>query len=936
MKIYSLFLFIAAYFLFLPAWAIAQVTSDGILNTVVNSTDDRNFTIEDGDRAGNNLFHSFEDFSVPNNGSATFDNPAEIERIISRVTGGNISTIEGLIQANGSADLLLVNPAGMIFGENASLNLGGSFLGSTASSILFEEGEFSATNLTQPPLLTINVPIGLGFGNNPGDIINRSNFGLTRTAIDEEINPAFAGTEFTILNSDGLQVQPGKNIALVGGNVILEDAGAITAPGGRVELGGLVEAGEITIDDRGSLVFPPGIARGDVSLTEQARVKVAAGGGGAIAINAANLTILEQSELYGGIAEDLGSAEARAGDITIDATESVKIVGSGGVGAEPSNPENSFALIFNDYDTAIRNVVGFRPNQEDLGLPNLGRNPKPTSTARGNAGAIAIETKRLEISDRGSLTAKVYGRGNTGNIDLNAEQIVIARGDLLNQVISGTGNTGDINITTDNLRITGSAIDVDGDASFVLTDTRSRGDSGNINITAANKIEIDKVSLLQTQTLAEGRGDAGDINITTNEFDAEGGVIQADNIGSGKTGNISIEVAGDINFDTITLNTRLANTGAEGGGNITVEAANLSIIEDSSVQRISQILSDTQGQGDAGDIFFIADNKIEIEDTIIKAQADENTTGNGGNIAIASDSFILSDDSELSTQTLGQGNAGNLNISSPEFRVTSGASINLNATGTGEAGSLRIDARDITLDLGSLTAETRVGDRGNITLSNADTLLLRNNSQITTNAFESATGGDITIAADGIIALDNSDITANAFEGQGGEIQITTQGIFSDLNSQITAASELGIDGTVTFNTPDVDPTAGIFELPEVSVDAENVLAQDLCRLEGDRIAKGSSFVITGKGGLVPTSAGSLDNRDRLVDWASREDVEVSDSGAVGIRQREKKQAEQDYPQVRQAKGLLVGEDGGTWLTANAPGAAVSNSSMKHPDCSSK
>ena len=116
--------------------ATAQVIPDGTTNTTVDA-EGNNITINDGDRAGNNLFHSFQDFSVPDGGSALFNNEQAIENIFSRVTGGNISNINGALGANGSANLFLVNPAGIIFGENASLSVGGSFYGTSADSILF-------------------------------------------------------------------------------------------------------------------------------------------------------------------------------------------------------------------------------------------------------------------------------------------------------------------------------------------------------------------------------------------------------------------------------------------------------------------------------------------------------------------------------------------------------------------------------------------------------------------------------------------------------------------------------------------------------------------------------------------------------------------------------------------------------------------------------
>ncbi|WP_413201443.1 filamentous hemagglutinin N-terminal domain-containing protein, partial [Nostoc piscinale] len=118
--------------------AQAQVIQDGTLNTDVSGTN--NYTINGGRVIGNNLFHSFQQFSIPTGGSATFNTTSGIQNIFSRVTGGNISNIDGRINASGSANLFLLNPAGIIFGKNASLNIGGSFVATTANSIKFADG----------------------------------------------------------------------------------------------------------------------------------------------------------------------------------------------------------------------------------------------------------------------------------------------------------------------------------------------------------------------------------------------------------------------------------------------------------------------------------------------------------------------------------------------------------------------------------------------------------------------------------------------------------------------------------------------------------------------------------------------------------------------------------------------------------------------------
>ncbi|WZI66583.1 MAG: filamentous hemagglutinin N-terminal domain-containing protein [Gloeotrichia echinulata IR180] len=152
-----------------------QLTPFGTTNTIVNPNGN-NFTILNGIEKGNNLFHSFSNFSVPNGGSASFDliNTPNIRTIFSRVTGGKVSDINGLLQTlNGNypVSLFLMNPAGIMFGKNAALNIGGSFVGTTANSIKFSDGtEFSAVNTATPPLLTMSVPIGLQLGSSVGQI----------------------------------------------------------------------------------------------------------------------------------------------------------------------------------------------------------------------------------------------------------------------------------------------------------------------------------------------------------------------------------------------------------------------------------------------------------------------------------------------------------------------------------------------------------------------------------------------------------------------------------------------------------------------------------------------------------------------------------------------------------------------------------------------
>ena len=187
------FLWFPAIEVWRPIYGLAQVVPDGTLNTTVAPAPPQQgngnvFLIQGGTSAGNNLFHSFDRFSLPTGTGAFFDNALEIRNIFSRVTGGELSNIDGFIRANGAANLFLLNPNGIVFGPNASLELGGSFLATSADSIVFEDGTFfSATNTQGQPLLTVSVPVGLQFGNAPGDIVNQSQF------LGSEPPPGFGG-----------------------------------------------------------------------------------------------------------------------------------------------------------------------------------------------------------------------------------------------------------------------------------------------------------------------------------------------------------------------------------------------------------------------------------------------------------------------------------------------------------------------------------------------------------------------------------------------------------------------------------------------------------------------------------------------------------------------------------------------------------------------
>ena len=258
--------------------------------------------IEGGARRGGNLFHSFEQFDVPEGRDAYFGNPADVRNIFSRVTSADRSEIFGTLGVlNGNANLFFMNPNGILFGPNASLDLGGSFAATMANAMQFENlGFFSATNPEVPsPLLTIN-PSAFLFNQVPvGAIINRS----SASAGDERF---------------GLRVPDGENFLFLGGDVRMR-GGALNASGGRVEIGAIAEPGIVQLNLNGSLSLPNGIARSDFSLLGGG-IEVR-GSGGTVIIATRNIRVIGSLILAGLAKSDRGSA----GNIRLDATGMVNI-----------------------------------------------------------------------------------------------------------------------------------------------------------------------------------------------------------------------------------------------------------------------------------------------------------------------------------------------------------------------------------------------------------------------------------------------------------------------------------------------------------------------------------------------------------------------------------------------------------------------------------
>jgi filamentous hemagglutinin family protein len=722
--------------------SLAQVIPDQSLNTLVTQSGS-DFAITGGSQSGSNLFHSFASFSIPTGTSATFSTHPGIARIFSRVTGGDRSTLDGLLQS--PVTLFLLNPNGILFGPNASLNLNGPLIATTATAVKFQDG--TTFNTTDPtPLLSISTPIGLQLG--PASAIQIDHSTLTLPAL-----------------------------TLLSGN-LTQTGGTIDTGGGPITLAAVQSSSLVSLTPEGQLGFTGVTDFGDILFSDRAYMKSNGDAGGAIALTGRNIRVTDYS-----IIESVTLGGSDGNPFTINASANLEITG-----VQPDGSEFSYVQTYTD----------------------------PTST--GKSGDLFVTAPNI-LLDGTTLTSATISSGKAGNLSLNAQHLTLRQGAQIGTFTFASGDAGDLNATvTESIDIAGTyltylpAENLTRTFSSGLYTNQERGASGNGgNLTVkTNQLWIaDGGRITAAIDPAALGGNAGDIFITARDILIDG--VTVDEVGaySGLLANVPAGTSGTSGLIKIqTDRLRLLN-----GGQLSV--ANL-------------------GSGNAGNL-EITSGQLEIA-------------------GASADGLIPS---RISATSASEFSAGSVYVKAGDVQLSDRATIVVSSLGTGNAGNLNLTADRLSLSNGQIQSNVRSGNQGNITLNIANLTLLRDRSQITTNATDNASGGNIKINSPLIIGLNNSDIIANAIQGRGGNIEITAQSILGlkyrlspTPKSDITASSEFGLNGTVEIKDIGLDPNSGLNQLPTEPIDPSRQIAQD-CRIQKSR------FIRTGRGGLPnnPTAA---------------------------------------------------------------------------------
>ncbi len=852
---------------------------------------------------GSNLFHSFVTFDLSSAESATFTGPGSISNVLGRVTGGSVSNIDGAINMQiPGANLYLVNPSGIVFGPNATLNLSGSFHASTAAAIrLGENGSFDATNSGNSVLVSAP-PSAFGFLDQPGAIS---------------------------VNQSVLTVPKGKTLSLVAGNVTITGAP-------RVKQGVIVHPGESGFNCGASCLQAPG---GRIQIASaSANTDVPTDLSSADITNFGSNVSIENNYLIDVSDEKAGSVVIRGGAFTINTSEfradSNGVANATAVAVDVATSgtvQFSNTVVGTRIDGAVKSgaIIIDAETIELLKGTRL-ESGSCNGCSGGTGGKIVLKAKHrlaLQGVDHNGAGVKVTNNTksgkNAGNITLTAGVEIKADGATVSSVTESSGNAGDLLLASKRIQIeNNSRINSNtgiggggqgsggngsggngsggngsggngsggngsggngsggngsggngsggngsgGNGSGGGGSGQADGNGGSLLIRAEESITLQQD--VKVGTNSNSSGNAGNVLLEAPRVEILDGSRVGSNVdASGDSGNITITATDSLILagtngnqnpnknrgSRITVGSRSTATGNAGSINIT--ATNITLDDG------ARVTSSTSGAGEGGSLNILADNSITLRGSRLDGlgssiqaateieESEASDIGvprdaNAGTIFIRTGSLNLEPGTEIRTNTSLPGQGGQIEINAAEINM-SGADILSTSTGdgSGDAGNIDIVAdNNLNMTNSFIATSAAQADGGNIKLTVSDTLYLLNSNITAKVQGGVGDGGNINI--DPIfVVLDNSDITAGAVGGNGGNIQIVSDFFLATPDSTVSATSALAIDGVVDIQSPDEEITSALSALPVDYLDVSALLRSRCGVRHVDHV---SSFVVSG------------------------------------------------------------------------------------------
>ncbi|MDB5318632.1 MAG: filamentous hemagglutinin family N-terminal domain protein [Phycisphaerales bacterium] len=798
-----------------------------------------------GQVRGGNLFHSFAQFDVADGGSATFSGGSSIHNVLARVTGGAASQINGRLACDiDGANVYLINPAGIVFGANGSLDVRGSFVATTADSVGLKDGGRFVANPARAGVLTSAAPAAFGF--------------LKRTGPGPVIR----------FDGGALAVPDGKAISFVAGGIEIS-AGELTAVDGRVNLiappaGATVSMDPSSLD--GAITMNHAAGRGPITISTGSFIDVSGDVGGRISMQGGAVFMTDGATLY---SNTTGAGPGRGIDVSVD---SLRMTAGGSIEADSSSAGRGGAVVVratgavdvDDADTG--RVTGITTHALDVGLGGdltiraglvrvVGQGGIISGApAAGDAGRLAVIADSMQILRSGGISGSSFGMGAAADVMISVTNDLTLDGGgspitgisaLGGGVGSNGGHGGVIFVKARSMTIAnGASIDAS---------TFGHGAGGAINVRVGRSLVIDgggtnQLTGILCETLSSSEaGNGGDVTVAARSLRLQnGGQISTSTDGAGNAGRLTLNVRRGLEVDGAGMSalptgifSQTQGTGL--GGDVLVNAGSLTMVS-------GGLLDDsTFGLGDAGRLTVRVSGALKVDQAgIFSDNGETGAPGRGGQLTVEAGTIELTHGGQINAGTKGSGDAGELVVTADSIRLDSGGLIRARTQGTGAAGTLTINARrDLTVADGGIFSDSAAGagrggdvmiQGGEIVVSGAGTISagsqaaragtvmlnagavrIVDGGRVTVRS-ESGTAGDIVIDASreilvsdrraGVSAatlrLDESKstgISAQAVGGDGGNITLTTPGVLTVRNSLITARAA-GAGAAITIDPP--------------------------------------------------------------------------------------------------------------------------------------
>jgi len=885
-----------------------------------------------GRQVGGNLFHSFGAFGLTQGESATFSGPASVGNVIGRVTGGAASSIDGRVSSSiPGASLYLVNPAGVVFGPNARVDVSGNFHASSADYLRLSDGaRFQATN---PDASTLSAapPEAFGFlSANPRPVtVDRST----------------------------LQLPPGRTLGVVGG-VVTIGGGTLVAPMGTVHVASAAGPGEVPVDPHAGP--PPTVVRsGRVQVANNSTI-IASGGNGSVFIRGGELSVSASSivadnsgpgpggvlSLHGDRAVTVSNAAAvrtagngtgrgpgisiatsAGGTVTVDsATVSTTATGTGDGGAVSISTgaltmQNGGLVLSGTTsfgnggpisvtaDSMLLDGLGTRlaSQTNGTGLMDANGNPAPA----GAGGAISLTGGTLSVQNRASVEAASFGSGvggptgiamtgdvgvaggsqilsssnaagapglaaaakggDAGPIALNAGALTLSRGGSVRSMALTSGNAGAVTLNV------GGALTIDGTGKGEFLNGVSSeavlgvsGSAGGVRVNAGS-VSVRNGGFINSNTSGTGRG--GSVLVTTRgALVLDGGDVGFTEIGASALGPQSGDAGPvTVNAGTVAVQAgaRIASltNGTGRGGNVAVNTGALTLV------RGGTITSDTFGSGNAGDIALTVGGALTIDGT---------GKGNFGN-GVSSEAGV-----NVPGAANVSGSAGSVQVSAGSVSVLNGGFINSNTGGTGRGGSVLVTTPGMLVldgggggftEIGASALGLQSGDADTVTV-NAGTVAVRGGAQIASLTNGTGQGGGVAVNTGALTLVRGGAITSDTFgSGNAGKIALAVGGALTidgagAGNFRNGVSSEAGVN--VPGATVNVSGSAGLVQVSAGSVSVRN---GGFINSNTGGTGRGGSVLVTIPGALVLDGGGSGFTEIA----ASAQGLHSGDAGTVSV-----------------------------------------------------